>query len=171
MTSPTMDLIGGVINANAAQEQGQAQQNMYNYKAQVARINQQVNKQNAAWALQAGETQAQERGLHARQAIASQKTVQSASGFDVNSGSNQRVREDMSSVSAFEQNTLRWDAAKTAYGYEIKAVSDEAESNLDVMAGQQAKEAGDIGEITSYLNAGSRVADKWSQAMTLGMGK
>lgn len=162
-------IAGGVVGGLGAQESGQAQAAAYNYKAGVALINQQVNKQNAAWATQAGGTQAMEKGLQARQQIGQQKVVQAASGFDVNTGTGEKVREDMSSVSTFDQNVIRWDAAKTAYGYEVKATTDTAESNLDVLAAEQAKEAGTIGEITSFVNAGSSVSGKWLQGKSTGM--
>lgn len=161
--------VGGVVSGMGSAEAGQAGQNMYNYKAGVAQINKQINQQNATWAYAAGETQAEEKGLQAKQQIGQQKVVQAASGFDVNSGSGAKVRDDMSQVSAFDQNVIKWDASKTAYGYETKAMSDQAESNLDVMAGSQAKTAGDIGEISSFINAGTSVASKWSQAKTAGV--
>jgi hypothetical protein len=162
-------IAGGIVSGMGAQEAGQAQANAYNYKAGVALINKQVNEQNASWAIQSGETQAMEKGLKDRAKIAQEKVVQSGSGFDVNTGTASRVRDDMSSASAFDQNVIRWDAAKTAYGYEIKATTDQAESNLDKMAAQQSEEAGEIGMISSYINAGTSVASKWYQGKATGV--
>src|SRR6266567_3913509 len=128
---------GAVIGGIGAEQSGQANAAAYRYKAGVALINKQINEQNASWATQAGDTKAMLSGLKSREAIASQKVVQSASGFDVNSGSNERVRETQTNVAQFDQNVIRWDAAKTAWGYESKSTTDVAESNLDKMAADQ----------------------------------
>lgn len=75
----------------------------------------------------------------------------------------------MSQVSSFDQNVIRWDASKTAYGYETKAMTSVAESRLDTMAAEQSETAGTISEIGSFINAGTSVASKWSQGKTIGM--
>jgi len=160
--------VGGLISGVGAKESADANAAAYTYKAGVAQINKQVNEQNASWAIQAGDTQAEEKGLKSRQEIGQQKVVQSASGFDVNTGTGSRVRDDMSQVSAFDQNVIRWDASKTAYGYEVKAATDVAESNLDQFAASQSETAGTISEIGSFINAGTSVASKWSQGKSSG---
>jgi len=160
---------GGIIGGLGAKEAGEAAAGASTYKAGVALLNKQVSEQNASWAVQAGDTQAEIKGLQAKQKIGQEKVVQAASGFSVNGGTGERVREDMSNVAAYDQNVIRWDAAKTAYGYGVKAASDTAENRLDLMAADQEREAGDIGEITSFINAGSNVASKWSQGKTTGL--
>lgn len=160
---------GGIIGGFGAKESADAQAGAYRYKAGVALINKQINEQNAQWALQAGGAQAMVKGLQARSSIGQQKVIQAASGFNVNSGTGERVREDMSSVSQYDQNVIRWDAAKTSYGYETKGVMDTAEANLDQMAATQSETAGTIAEIGSFINAGTSVASKWSQGKTVGV--
>lgn len=162
-------IAGGLIGGKGAEESGQAQANAYAYKAGVALINKQVADQNAAWATQAGGVQAEEQGLKSGQQIAQEKVIQSGSGLDVNTGSTAAVRRSMTDAAKFDQNIISWDAAKTSYGYEIQGVTDTAESNLDVMAGQQAKIVGDIGQTTSFINAGTSVASKWAQGKNIGM--
>jgi hypothetical protein len=161
--------VGGIVGGFGAGESGQAQANAYRYKAGVALLNKQVNEQNAAWAIQSGGAQAEVAGLKAGQQIGSTKVIQSGSGLDVNSGSNEAVRESQTSAAQYDQSVIQWDADKTGYGYQIKAVSDVAETQLDQMASEQAKTAGDIGEITSFINAGSSVASKWAQGKQSGM--
>jgi hypothetical protein len=160
---------GGIIGGLGAESSGQSQQAMYNYKAGVAQLNKQIADQNASWAVQSGGIQAEEKGLQSGQAIAETKVAQSGSNLDVNSGSPAAVRKTQTDVAQFDQNVIKWDAAKTAWGYEAKAAGDTAEANLDIMAGETAKTAGDIGMVTSFLNAGASVASKWSQGKTAGM--
>jgi len=162
--------IGGAITgAVGAGETASAQASMYQYKAGLALMNQRINKQNAQWARQSGDINAEEAGLKAGQDIANTKVVQSGSGVDVNTGTAADVRDTQVKVAGFDQDVIRFDAAKTAYGYETKAAGDEAEANLDYMAADNAKKAGNINIFSSILGGASSVASKWSQAKTTGL--
>jgi hypothetical protein len=162
--------IGGLVGGAGAKLSGDAAAAASTYKAGVAQLNQQINLQNANWALQSGDVQAMESGLKARSVIAQTKVAQSASGFDVNSGTNQAVRDTQSTVSQYDQNVIRFDAAKTAYGYESKAAMDSGEAALDLSAAGTEREAGTLGMISSYINAGTSVASKWLQGKQIGIG-
>ena len=159
---------GAVVSGIGAAQSGQANAAAYRYKAGVALINKQINEQNASWATQAGDTKAMMSGLKSREAIASTKVVQSASGFDVNSGSNERVRDTQTNFAQFDQNVIRWDAAKTAWGYESKSTTDVAESNLDKMAADQSEEAGFLGMMGSFISGAGNVSGKWMQGKSSG---
>jgi len=159
---------GAIISGIGAQKTGQANAAAYHYKAGVALLNKQINEQNASWAIQSGDTKAQVEGMKSREAIASTKVVQSGSGFDVNSGSNERVRDTQTDVAQFDQNVIRWDAAKTAYGYETKATTDVAEANLDQMAARTSEEAGELGMWGSFISGAGNVAGKWMQGSSAG---
>lgn len=162
-------LLSGVIGAKGAEQSAQAQAAAYQYKAGVALLNKQINTTNASWAIQAGGIRSEEAGMTAGQQIGETKVVQAASGIDVTSGTNQRVRDAQETVSRFDENVISWDAAKTAWGFESKAATDEAEANLDIMASHTAKEAGDISALSSYISAGTSVASKWYQASSSGV--
>lgn len=162
-------LIGNLMQGFGQDQADQAQAAASTYKAGVAQLNKQINEQNAAWAIESGGVQAQIQGMKSRQQIAETKVTQAASGFDVNSGTGERVREGQTNVAQFDQNVISWNAAKTAYGYETKATMDVAESNLDMMAAQSEKEAGDLAMVGSFVNAGTSVASKWMQAKQIGM--
>lgn len=159
---------GGVVGGIGASEAAGAQAASSQYKAGVALLNKQINQQNAAWAMQAGETQAEISGIKSGQQIAETKVQQAASGLDVNTGTVAQVRADQTTISAFEQNTIRWNAAKEAYGYETKAAMNQGESGLDQAAAQDEKTAGEFAMASSFINAGTSVASKWSQAMKTG---
>lgn len=161
--------VGGIISGIGQADSANAQAAANQYKAGVAGLNKQINLQNAAWASEAGEAQALTSGMKSRQQIAETKVVQSASGLDVNSGTASRVREDQSQVADYDQNVIRWDAAKTTYGYETKAVMDTAEANLDQMAATSEQQAGQLEMIGSFLNAGGQVASKWMSGKSTGM--
>ena len=98
------------------------------------------------------------------------KATQAASNVDVNSGTAKAVRDTQTRVSAFDQDIIRFNAAKTAYGYQTKAMADVAEARLDTAAAGTAKQAGWLGAAGSILGGVSNVSSKWLQGQTLGMG-
>lgn len=160
---------GGLLGAIGSLAGGKAQEAMYNYQSGVALLNKQIADQNASWAVQSGEISAEEKGLAGAQEIGNTKVAQAASGLDVNVGSAAAVRETQAKVSSYDQNLIRWNAAKTAYGYEAKGMADVAQSQIDISAGKQAVIAGDIGAGTSILGAASNVSSKWMQGKQIGI--
>lgn len=154
---------GGVLSAFGSLMSGDANASAYRYKSGLALMNQRINKQNASWASEAGETNAMESGLKSRQDIAGTKVHQAGSGFDVNSGTASEVRDTQGKTAEFDENMIRYDASKTAYGYEAKASADEAESHMMNAAADNASKAGKIGAFTSILGGASSVSSKWLQ--------
>lgn len=152
-----------IFGAFGASESSKAQAAQYKYKAGLALMNQKINKQNAAWAREAGDINAEISGVKSRQEIGGTKARQGASGLDVNTGTPAQVREDQGAVAKFEQDMIRYDASKTAYGYEAKAASDEAEANMMNAAARSAEKAGNLNIFSSILGGASSVAGKWMQ--------
>lgn len=161
-------LSGGLGIAGASFSAG-ASADAFNFKAGIAKLNQQIDKQNAAWSINSGAIKATNYGLKAGQEIADTKVVQAASGLDVNSGSKEAVRDTQSAVAKYDQDTIRADAAHTAYGYETKAAADKAEASLDIASADNAGKAGKLGVLSSIIGTASSVASKWSQGNTIGM--
>ncbi len=162
-------LAGGLLSAFGANKQGEAQQQMYNYRAQVAKINADINRQNSAWTLDKGEREAEAYGMKAAQQRGAIRAAQGASNIDVNSGSNKAVQESQNKIKDIDLGTIRSNAAKVAYDYRSKAVMDENQAQLDVMAGENAKEAGQINALGSIIGAVGTVSSKWQQGRTTGM--
>jgi hypothetical protein len=160
---------GSIIQGIGAGFSGEAQASASRYKAGVALLNQQINKQNANWAIESGDIKGEEAGLKSGQEIAQTKTTQSGSGFDVTGGTNEAVRDTQTKVAQFDQNVIQWDAAKTAWGFESKAATDEAESKLDLMAADTESKAGQISEVASFIGGASSVASKWYQGKATGI--
>lgn len=162
-------LLSGGIGATGAAFSGGASADAFNFKAGIAKLNADINKQNAAWAISSGAIKASNYGLKAGQEIAETKVVQAASGLDVNSGSKEAVRDTQSAVAKFDQNQIRSDAAHTAYGYETKAAGDLMEAELDRTSASNAQKAGKLGILSSIIGTASSVASKWTQGNTISM--
>lgn len=169
----TMAIIGSagsaITGAIGAGQSASASASAYKYKAGLALMNQRINKQNAAWAREAGDINAEISGVKSRQEIGATKVRQAASGLDVNTGTAAQVREDQGAVAKFDQDMIRYDASKTAYGYEAKAASDEAEAHMMEAAAKNAGKAGTLGIVSSILGGATSVASKWMQGQQLGV--
>lgn len=146
---------GGGISAFGRMQEGAATAEMYKYKAAVA-------QQNAAYQRAAGEVAAQRAGMKSRFEMGQALAAQGASNLDVARGSAPLVRQGMQDVARQEQDIIRSDYARRAWG-------EEAEAKLDVAAGTQAKKAGYIGAVSSILGAASSVSDKWLTGRAAGM--
>ena len=157
----------GILGAFGADAEGKANAAAYRYKAGLAMMNAKINKQNASWSREAGGVNAMESGLKSGQDIAGTKVRQAGSGFDVNTGSSAAVRESQGKAAAFDQDMIRYDASKTAYGYEVKAAADEAEAKMMNSAAEGAEKAGKLKMFSSILGSASSVAGKWSQFSSL----
>lgn len=160
----SMAVIGGVgvgMQALGSEESGQAAQTAANYQAAVAANNAKTAQQNASWDIEAGDIAATNKGLQTRAVIGSQKANQGAGGIDVNTGSAVDVRAGTDELGMLDALTTRSDAAKRAYGAEVEGVSDTAQSQLDIMQGEQAKESGDINAISGLINGASTVGGNY----------
>lgn len=160
---------GAGVSAYGASQAGEASSKMFNYKAGVAQVNKQIAEQNADYAVRVGETKAQRSGMETRGRLGKIRSIQGASGLDVNKGSAQRVRDSAGDLGRYDASVIRSDAAKRAYGYDVEALGYESQSNLDVMSGDQASKAGKIGAISSILGGVSSVSSKWLQGSQSGI--
>lgn len=162
-------LAGGLLQGFGAAQQGAAQQSMYNYRAQVGLINADIDRQNATWARTKGEQETVQYGMKAAQQRGQIRAAQGASNLDVGSGSNAEVQRSQEKVKDMDMSMIRSNAAKVAYDYETKAVMDENQATLDTMAGQYAKQAGDLKMAESFIGTASSVSSKWQQGKSLGL--
>jgi hypothetical protein len=115
--------------------QAQAQQygyaaNIATYQAGVADMNQKIALQNANYARDVGEVEAQQSGMKSRYDLGMMEASQAASGVSVSGGSATRVRQGMIDIGYHDQQTIRASAAMTAYGYDIEAVQYQAQADV-----------------------------------------
>ncbi len=156
--------LGAGVSAYGSLQKGAADKAMYNYQAGVAQLNQKIALQNASYAVQSGESAAYQSGLKTAFTRGQQVVDQSASGFDVGGGSAAGVRKSTTELGVYDQNLIRTNFAKKAYGFEVEAATKGAEAGADVIAGEQASKAGTIGAVSSILGGAGSVSSKWLQA-------
>lgn len=176
MSAPTIgsvgigsSLAGGIINAFGAFGQGQSQSKMYAYQAQVAQINSQIDKQNADYARQVGDRNQLNYGLRFGQQEAQIRTAKAASGLDINSGSAADVQSSQRKLDQMDLSTMRENAAKTAYDYDVKATQDMNQAGLYNAASSNASRAGIISGLGSLIGTAGSVSSKWLAGSTSGL--
>lgn len=156
-------LIGGAVSAFGSYESGQAQSQAAAYQSQVAANNATIAQQNARVDIQAGETAATNKGLETRAKVGAQRAGQGAAGVDPNSGSASQVQAGTKQIGMLDALTLRSNAAKQAYGQQVAATSDTAQSQLDTAESSQAAEAGDIGATGTLLSSVSTAGGNYAR--------
>lgn len=168
----TASAVGGGIAALGQSQAGDASGRMYSYRAGVARMNANIQRQNSDYALTAGEANATRSGLTTGFTIARQRVGQAANGFDVNGGSNEEVRDSTRAIGVIDQNTIRTEAGRKALGFRNAAAGLDAEAVGDEMAGANAKRAGGISALGTLIGTAGSVASKWTQSsQVFGSGK
>lgn len=154
-------ILGGIVKGVGDIFGSQAQAKQYQYQAAVARINQQIASQNAAYAIAVGEVKAQQAGMRTAATIGTTLAKQASSGIDVNTGSPVRVRASEADLGAEDVATIRWNAEKEAYNQKVKGVMAKAEAGAYDAAASNTKTAGYISAVGSFLGTATSVSDKW----------
>lgn len=144
-----------------AQEAG-AKIGMYQYQASVAKINQQIAKQNADYERYSGEVKAQQRGMQTRSQIGSARAKQGASGLDVNKGSAVSVRAGIADIGAQDVGIIRSNAARRAYAYEVEAANLESQASMYEQSAKNTKKAAKIDQWKSLISGASNISGKFA---------
>lgn len=160
---------GSILSAFGSLSSGIANSNMYNYQAGVAKLNQQIDAQNAEFAVQTGEQTAQQFGFKAAAQMGQIKVAQASAGFDVRGGSDAQVRASQQKLNSIDLDTIRSGAAKTAYGFTEQGAIAGAQAQLYSMAGSNALWAGAIGAGSSILGGASSVSSEWLKGQQVGL--
>lgn len=156
-----LGVIGGVVNAVGAIQQGKAQAAQATYQAQVARNNAIIAKQNAAYEIEAGKVEEQTQRLKTNLTIGETKAIQGASGLEVGVGSAEDVVASTATIGELDALTIRANAARRTYSYETESTNYTAQGSLYDMEAVAAKKAAAIGAFGSILGGISSVAGKW----------
>lgn len=152
---------GGAVGAVGNILSGQSQANMYNYQARVAQANAQIKQQDAAYALAAGEVEAQQSGMRTRAQVGATKVGFGAG--NVAGASTQNVLQSEQDIGAQNQALIRANAAKRAYGFEVGAAGDVATAGAERIAASTSKTAAGLGAASSIIGAAGQVSSKWLQ--------
>lgn len=161
---PALAIVGAAVSAVGTVASAEAQGNAASYQAVVAKNNQQTALQNAQYAEEAGEAQAQATSLKGAATAGKIKAAQAASGVNVNSGSAVNVRESQRETAELDTETVLNNAELQAYGYRANATNYGAEAELEQNEAEEAPVAGALGATGNLLSAASGISNKWGGA-------
>jgi len=158
---------GGIVSGIGSLFQGQAQSAMYNYQAGVAQANATIAKQNATYAEQVGGVEAQESGMRTRAQVGATRAAFGSS--NVEGGSQNRVLASETEIGQQGEGIVRANAAKRAYGFQVGAAEDTAQTGAYKTSAATSITSGDIGAVTSIIGGAGGVSSKWMQASSSGV--
>lgn len=127
-------IAGGMAQSTAAKLQGQYTQQQDTFNASIADLQ-------AADAVRRGQVQAEQSGTRTQQLIGNIRSQAGAQGVDVNTGTAKDLQEDAAGLGAMDELTIRNNAYREAFGYQVKSLAD--------------TEAGNWAALTGNANAGS----------------
>lgn len=154
-----MQVVGTLSSANAAKKQAEANQQAAQYQASVARNNAQIAEWQAQDAVDAGEKAAQDHQRKVAALKGTQTATMAARGLDLGEGTPAGILTDTELFGEIDRQTLRHNAAKTAWGYRAQGTNYSADAGLlDMKAANQDVDGAFMGTLLS--GAGS-VADSW----------
>jgi len=135
--SAIIGIVIAAVQAYAAYEQGQAQQEVYDYNAKVAR-------QQAESAKQAATLQAEADRERSRRILGRQRALYGVAGVEVDAGSPLLIQADSARQAELNAQTIEWRGAVTAGNFMQESV-------LDRFMGRASARAGTFGAGTSLL--------------------
>ncbi|HSW91846.1 MAG TPA: hypothetical protein VLG09_04325 [Candidatus Saccharimonadales bacterium] len=154
---------GSLLKAGGDIFTGINKSNMDKYQAGWAQKQAAMEQQNAAYARSVGEVKAQRVGEAAAQDYGKAVATEASSGFKVGSGTYGDVNAAIRRRGQFDEATTRQNAAREAYGYEVKSAEDTVKAGMYKTAAKTDMISGFIGGASSILGGGTQVADKWVQ--------
>lgn len=156
-------LVGGtLLKAYGQTKQAGANAATDTYKAQVAENNAAIATQQAQWAGEEGDQSASAAALKTRATEGGIEANQAASGIDVNTGSAVQVQDSARILGKLDALTIRSNAARQAYGYQVEATNQTAQSQLDKFAAKNDIEAGEIGAGSTILGGAATGANYYN---------
>lgn len=161
--SAVAGLAGAGIGAVGAMQASDARASAATYQAQVAENNAKIAKQNAGFEIESGEIAAANQGLKTRAVVGTEKASQAASGIDVTKGSAVDVRKGTETMGLLDAITIRSNAARRAYGYQVAETSDVAQGGLLRSQAKQEKIAGPLTAAGTLLSAASTVGGNYAK--------
>jgi hypothetical protein len=151
--------IGGAgLSAVGSIESGNAAKAAAGYNAEVQRQNATIATQNANLSGAIGNENAGIQGMKNKAAVGGILASQGANNVDVNSGSAVDVRAGQEEAGQLSAQTIRSNAARQAYNYQVNSASDTGQANEDVFTGREASLSGDIGAGADLLKGAGSAA-------------
>ncbi|CAB5082909.1 hypothetical protein IST4116A_01201 [Burkholderia cenocepacia] len=156
-----MTAVSTAMSAYGASRQAAATASADQYQAEVARINQRLSGQYAQQAIDDGENKVAAKQQQTSGLIGAQRAAMAANGVQLDSGTPLRLQEDSAQLGAVDALTIRNNAAREAYGYQVQGLSYGQQAQLDEASASNALSAGSLNTFSSILGGAASVGSKW----------
>lgn len=153
---------GTAMQVMGQQQQAAAQASAANYQAQVARNAQAVAKMNSDNALKVGLISEDRQRAQTSLIEGKQRASLASQGGDITDGSAVDIIGDTARAGESDALTIRSNAARQAWGYEVAGAGYGAQAGLSGMQAANATANLPFGIGSSLLGGASSVANKWS---------
>lgn len=158
-----MQAVGSIVGAYGQLESAKAGATSEFANAEIAENNAEIATQKAAWAGAEGVQQASNLQLKNRAQIGGIEANQGASGVEVGTGSNHDVVESAREVGMLDAMTIRSNAARQAYGYQVEAADDRVQANLMRKGAKATIKQGRINAVSTLLGGGASAVDSYGK--------
>lgn len=152
LASAGSSIMGGMMGAQGAKQEGQAAKDNAIFQAWMANINSEIEDRNAQMEMQNAETNSYNAGLEGRTALGKLGATQAASGVDINSGSFVNTRQSVENASLQNESNIRFEGANKYYGFKMQAWQDRAQAMMDLLEGKNAEKAAGIKARASMIS-------------------
>lgn len=160
--------IAGGVSAYGQYQQGQAQEEQYEYQAAVDRNNSIIAQRQADDAIERGRIEEQEHREKVNQIKSSQRVSFASRGIDLGSADVSETLADTAMLGELDALTIRNNAQREAYGYRVQASNFEASAGLKEVAGDNAASSGITSATTTLLGTAATVGSKYSDFQSKG---
>ena len=150
-----------LFGAHQANQQGQFQQGIANYNADVANNNAIVQSRLAEDAIKRGEREELQHRLRVAKLKGDQRAAFGASGVDVGTGSPLVVASDTDALGELDALTIRNNAQREAHSHQVAATNYTNEASLQRQQGDLSASAGRSNAAGTLLTGGARVSESW----------
>lgn len=134
-------IAAAALTAYSGYESAQAQKRAGEYNYAVAQEQVKTSEAQAQDALNRGAQQAAEQRMRTRLAIGSQRAALAAQNVDIQTGTPLDILGDTAMFGAIDEERIRENAAREAWGYRVQGVNSQAQGALDRYRGQSGARA------------------------------
>jgi hypothetical protein len=160
-------IAGTAFGMYSSHQQGKAMQAQHNYQAHIARNNALIAERNAAEERQAGLEDSRRIRLNTIALMGQQQVAMAANGIDISQGTPLDLLADTATKGELDAQMSVYQAERRALNFETQAGNFTNQSNLDILAGQNARRAGTMNAVATGING---LGNALSSAVGFGLG-
>ena len=168
MCKPTTLLMNAstVVSGVGQIQQGNAAAASAKYNAQVAEMNATLADRRARDAIERGQVEEQQKRAQVAQLQGRQQAAMAANGVDLSFGSPLDTLVDTAVLGELDALTIRQNAAREAYDYQVQGVNSRADASLSRMNASSAKKGGYLAAAGTVLGGGAKAYGQYQSSLT-----